>query len=68
MNENSEPKNENLSVSPAVLKTPELNNVEYKILLNIINMASQKGLFTGDELFVAGSIYQKIKMIIEKNK
>ena len=44
-----------------------LEQEDYKRLLGIINAATQKGAFTGDEMYLTGLTYERVKKHLADN-
>jgi len=44
-----------------------LEEEDYKRILGIINAATQKGAFTGDEMYITGLTYERVKKHLVDN-
>ena len=44
-----------------------LEENDYKRIIEIINAATQKGAFTGDEIYITGLTYERVKKHVTDN-
>ena len=55
-----------------IIETPSepkflLEEEDYKRILQIVNIATKKGAFTGDEMYITGLTYERIKKHVADN-
>jgi len=58
--------------TPDIVETPagpkfSLEEEDYKRIIEIINLATKRGAFTGDEMYLTGLTYERIKKHVVDN-